>query len=274
MEATYNASRKQGKTKLNIMRKLAGTTWGANGKILKQVYQSTVRPHLEYGASAWMTATKSHQQTLEKVQNQALRIMSGSMRSTPITKMEQATGLPPLKTRWNSKAMVQHAKIKALEDHPMHEREKKLEVCRLKRSNFLREAKELYNTHNDKLPENKESLQVTSDQPPWENGSCNIEVCCTVPQLHCKDDLSDEIKRSLTLELLEEKYPQEAWTQVYTDGSATDATKNGGVGVYVRTPDGNTYSESLLTGKNCTNYRAEVEALILAANMLRDTTYE
>ena len=97
---------------------------------------------------------------------------------------------------------------------------------------------------------------------------------CTVPQLHCKDDLSDEIKRSLTLELLEEKCPQEAWTQVYTDGSATDATKNGGAGVYVHTPDGNTYSESIPTGTNCTNYRAEVEALILAANMLKDTTYE
>ena len=91
MQAESKARRK-----LNIMRKLAGTTWGANGKILKQVYQSTVRPHLEYGASAWMKATKSHQQTLEKVQNQALRIMSGSMRSTPITNMDQATGLPTL----------------------------------------------------------------------------------------------------------------------------------------------------------------------------------
>ena len=35
--------------KLNIMRKLAGSNWGANEKIIKSVYQGAVRPHLEYG---------------------------------------------------------------------------------------------------------------------------------------------------------------------------------------------------------------------------------
>ena len=142
---------------------LAGTTWGASETILKQVYQSTVRPHLEYGASAWMTAAKTHQHTLEKVQNQALRIMTGSMRSTPIAKMEQVTGLPPLKTRWKSKAMVQYTKVKALEDHPMHDREKKLESDRLGRSNFLREAKKLQRAHQDcQLKWNLYNSQVIS----------------------------------------------------------------------------------------------------------------
>ena len=45
--------------KMNIMRKLAGTKWGANEKILKSVYQGNVRPHLEYGSSSWMTAANS-----------------------------------------------------------------------------------------------------------------------------------------------------------------------------------------------------------------------
>jgi hypothetical protein len=50
--------------KLNIMRKLAGTNWGANEKILKSVYEGNVRSHLEYGSSGWITAAKSHHQTL------------------------------------------------------------------------------------------------------------------------------------------------------------------------------------------------------------------
>ena len=260
--------------KLNIMRKLAGTTWGASETILKQVYQSTVRPHLEYGASAWMTAAKTHQHTLEKVQNQALRIMTGSMRSTPITKMEEIIGLPPLKTRWKSKTMVQHTKIKALEDHSMHDREKELESGRLKRSNFMREAKEFQRIHQDELPARMEPLQPTSDQPPWEYVSGNIDICCTVPQLHFKDDLSEDINKSLTLAMLEDRYPQEAWTRVFTDGSATGAIKNGGAGVYVRSPDGSTQTKAIPTGINCTNYRAEVEALIHAATMMRDTMDE
>ena len=85
------------------MRKLAGTTWGTNKKVLKQVYYGTLRPHLEYCSSAWMTAAQSHANTLNKVLNEALRIITGAMRSTVITKMENITGVPPLKKRWEGK---------------------------------------------------------------------------------------------------------------------------------------------------------------------------
>ncbi|KAK7109286.1 hypothetical protein V1264_013353 [Littorina saxatilis] len=78
------------------MRKLAGTSWRANGEILKRVYQGAVRPHLEYGSTAWSTAAKTHQQTMDRVQNQALRIITGSMRSTPIKTMEEVAAMQPL----------------------------------------------------------------------------------------------------------------------------------------------------------------------------------
>ena len=55
--------------KLTIMRKLAGTTWGANEQILKTMYQGTVRPTMEYSSSTWATTAKTNQQTLDKVQN-------------------------------------------------------------------------------------------------------------------------------------------------------------------------------------------------------------
>ena len=41
--------------KIAILCKLAGTTWGASEKILKTVYQGTVRPHLKYGSTTWST---------------------------------------------------------------------------------------------------------------------------------------------------------------------------------------------------------------------------
>ena len=74
--------------RLAILHKLAGTTWEASKKILKTVYQGTVRPHLEFGSTAWSTTAKTNQQALEKVQNQALRLIAGAMRSTPITEMD------------------------------------------------------------------------------------------------------------------------------------------------------------------------------------------
>ena len=45
--------------KLAIMKKLVGTSWGANGKILRQIYTGTVRPITEYASTSWTTASKT-----------------------------------------------------------------------------------------------------------------------------------------------------------------------------------------------------------------------
>ncbi|XP_041364052.1 uncharacterized protein LOC121379473 [Gigantopelta aegis] len=104
------------------MRKLAGTSWGANETILKRVYQGTVRPHLEYGSSAWSTTAKTNQQALDKVQNQALRIITGSMKSTPIKDMEKTAAIQPLGERRDAKIMIQAEKFRYLPNHPMKQR--------------------------------------------------------------------------------------------------------------------------------------------------------
>ena len=75
--------------KLSIMRKLAGTKWGANIKILKQVYAGLVRPITEHASTTWASASKSNKDRLDKVQNAGLRIILGAMKSTPIKEMEK-----------------------------------------------------------------------------------------------------------------------------------------------------------------------------------------
>jgi hypothetical protein len=72
---TYKNKEREDRFKM----KLAGTKWGANEKILKSVYQGNVHPHLEYGSSSWVTRAKTHHQILDKVQNQALRIITGHL---------------------------------------------------------------------------------------------------------------------------------------------------------------------------------------------------
>ena len=70
-----HTQRTEGKArkKLAIMRKLARTTWGANEQILKTVYEGSVRLVLEYSST-----TKTNQQFLNKIQNQALPIITGA----------------------------------------------------------------------------------------------------------------------------------------------------------------------------------------------------
>ena len=162
--------------KLAILRKLAGTTWGANEKTLKTVYQGSVRPHLEYGSTAWSTCAKTTQQALDKVQNQALRIITGAMRSTPIKAMEQLTGIQPLNQRREAKIMVQAQKFRCLPDHPMKSKLDSLTKNRLKRSSFVHESKRLSRQYVEQLPKDILPLQAADLPRPWLADQPAIEV--------------------------------------------------------------------------------------------------
>ena len=87
------------KSRLRLMRKLAGSTWGTNDQTLKKVYTGYIHPVIEYGMTAWCTAAKSHFDRLNIVQNQANRIITGGIKSTPIIEMENATGLHSIDER-------------------------------------------------------------------------------------------------------------------------------------------------------------------------------
>jgi hypothetical protein len=224
--------------KMNIMRKLAGTKWGANEKILKSVYQGNVRPHLEYGSSSWMTAAKTHHQTLDNVQNQALRIITGAMKSTPIQSMEEITNIPPLRKRRECKAMIQATKYQCSQNHPMNTRLKQLSSDRLKRSSFAIETRALQRKHQEVLPKYVKPIAFTLNDPSCEDKLGNVTIQTSVPNITTKVEQTSIVKKTLTMSLLEEKYPSESWVRVYTDGSATNATTKGGAGKYIQYPNG------------------------------------
>ena len=267
-KAHINQAEGKARRKLNILRKLAGTTWGATDKILKSVYQGTVRPHLEYGSNSWMTAAKTHLQTLDKVQNQALHIITGAMKTTPIVRMEEATSIPPLAKRREQKAMLQANKFRCSQNHPMKERLLAPSSGRLKRSSFALESRALNRKYQEFLPKQVIPLSFSLDAPPWEDKGENITAETTVPHINNKDEQSDHILKILTQAMLEERYPEESWIRVYTDGSATNAVKSGGAGVYIQYPNGEQTEEALPTGQYCTNFKAEVDALTQAAHTI------
>ena len=92
METPYPKSREKGQKKACTTKK---TYWGANERTLRTVYEGSIRPRLEYRSAAWSTTAKTNLQTMDKLQNQALRLITGTLRSTPIHAMEKATGIQP-----------------------------------------------------------------------------------------------------------------------------------------------------------------------------------
>ena len=84
----------------------------------------------------------------------------------------------------------------------------------------------------------------------------------TYPQSGRSD--SEATLKILTLAELDKSYPATAWTQVFTDGSAENATRNGGCCIYIRQPNKPLITLAIPGGDLCSIYRAEAQALLTA----------
>ena len=290
-----NKAATKARRKLAILRKLSGTTWGANEKILSKVYQQGIRPHLEYGSTAWCPASNTTLQEIDKVQSQALRVITGAMKSTRIEEMEKVVAIQNLKGRRDTKVIIQADKIplhtkppnerqvprpstgttekKQLHSpsHPMKGRFQDLALGRLKRSSFIHQAKRLRREIAE-LPEVDSPLTFVPQQTPWrEESGLQIHIQTEVPGVFGKDEQNEIQRRTVTLSFLDDEYPQHCWIRVYTDGSAQNAVKNGGAGIYIEYPNNSRDTVKIPTGKFCHNYDAEIQAIVVAIKKLLNT---
>ncbi|CAB3258675.1 unnamed protein product [Arctia plantaginis] len=84
---------------VNILKVLVGRGWGLHQKHVRRLYISLIRSRLDYGSFLYDNSCKTYLYKLDKVQNQALRVIGGFIRSTPIHTMESELHLPPLQYR-------------------------------------------------------------------------------------------------------------------------------------------------------------------------------
>ena len=254
---------RKGVRKLALLKKLAGTTWGANSKLLARTYTGAVRPTMEYAATTWSTASKTNKSRLDKVQNMGLRLILGAMKSTPIRNMEKTANIEPLERRRNLKTLIQGEKLKRLPSHQLHQRLRQPTKNRLKRQSLNHQYKELKTEHS--ILDTKEA---NLSPPDWRSDrELEATISLRVPGIENKTQQLNA-QKDLTLAMIDELYPPSSWTHVYTDGSAEEAKHNGGSGVYIRFLDGDHSETAVPGGKLCSNFRAEVTAIKTAADLL------
>ena len=135
--------------KLALMRKLAGTTWGANSSILTQIYTATVQPTTEYASTTSETAAKTNKSRLDKVQNMALRVILGAMKTTPVHDKEKTANVELLERRRSLKILIQGEKLRRLPSHPLHTNLAQPTKNRLKHQSLNHHYKELSRTHQN-----------------------------------------------------------------------------------------------------------------------------
>ena len=131
---------------------------------------------------------------------------------------------------------------------------------RLKRESFIHQSRILERRQEDILDHGPKEILPCLAIPAW-GGRTSLIIRYTIPGVGQKDSQSGPERKSLTQEYLETNYPKVSWTLGYTDGSAENAVRNGGAGVYIHYAGGKEDKISLSTGLYSTNYKAEAEAL-------------
>jgi ribonuclease HI len=84
---------------LNVLKVLAGSSWGVHPKHLRRIYMAVIRSRLDYASFLFDDGANCHTNKLDIIQNQAMRVVGGFVKTTPIHVMESELFLQPLFVR-------------------------------------------------------------------------------------------------------------------------------------------------------------------------------
>ena len=251
--------------RLNLVKRLASTKWGADKQTLRQLYMGYVRSVLDNNLPLQSIASTSNTTALDKTQNQALRLICGGMRSTPTAACEIEADIEPMDLR-RTRALVETVERfkRQDKDHPNRKVvDNWKEMRRLQRCSPMDKVKEQEPVEN--LPQNRKEENKCPYPPPWVDiRQPTINTSLLDPEVN--KQTIPTILKSCALETINH-YPSSA-THIYTDGSAFKATKLAGYGVFVRYPDESEETLSDSCGNNCSNYEAELMAITAGVELL------
>lgn len=104
---------------INVLRSLSGVWWGAHPFTQRLMYNAIIRSHLDYASFLLDPSRKLGLQKLDKIQSKSLRIILGSMKSSPINAMQVECSEPPLSLRRQYLADRYYLKMAQHRDHPL-----------------------------------------------------------------------------------------------------------------------------------------------------------
>ena len=107
------------KTRNNILQKLAGTNWGSNAETLRTAALALVFPTAEYCCLDWLRS--AHADKVDIQINNTLRIVTGTLQSTPLPWLPVLANIEPSNIRRERALKNEWRKIQANDDLPIHQ---------------------------------------------------------------------------------------------------------------------------------------------------------
>ena len=105
--------------RVSLIRRLAGTTWGASAKVLRISTQALVFSAAEYCAPAW--SRSPHTKKVDVAINNALRIITGCLKPTPVSHLPVLSGIAPASLRREAATLALARKAQEHDWHLLHE---------------------------------------------------------------------------------------------------------------------------------------------------------
>jgi ribonuclease HI len=213
---------------------LSFTSWGWRKQDLQKVYTSTIRSRIDYAGPAWQPwCQKTNINILERSQNKALRKITGQVSCTAVDVLRKEADTTSIKTGAIRNCIQSREKAERLPDkHP-----RKLALFNAKerkndRNSWFQRSSKI-RSHFDlpiELEDRKDLEFYTRD--PW-SPPTNLSIFPSLEVITSKNE-SDEKKQAAAAARITNLAPD---LVVYTDGSATEGTRNGGAGAVVAIND-------------------------------------
>ena len=219
---------------------------------------------MDYALPIQEIATKQAKEPVDRIQNQAVKLICGGTRTTPIAACEIDSNIEPLDLRRKRSVLQGIERYRRFEDN--HPNRKLVDtwvpIGRLKQESLLDAAKNLEEIHH--LPDNRLLDKKFSDVAPWTNLKPAVKKTSLLdPSVNKSTD--PIILKLNNLETID-TYSSSS-IHAYTDGSAFKGTTFAGFGGYLKFPDNSKFEFNDACGTFCSNFEAEIAAIKTAVEI-------
>ncbi|XP_044744603.1 uncharacterized protein LOC123306596 [Coccinella septempunctata] len=202
--------------RLNIMKALANSQWGADEQTLLTIYRTLIRSKLDYGCIIYASASRTTLEKLNSIQNTALRLATGALRASPSLSLHRETGELPLHLRRQSLQLTYAARITADTTNPV-----RISLCQKRYSEtynrYPKLKTPLYYRIHQQITQNQ-ILQVmthkTTSEAPW-----------NIPSLICDDSLAKQTKSDMSPQIVQKMFLEKLNSIIHDCTFYTDASK-------------------------------------------------
>ena len=204
--------------RINIIKCIAGKEWGADRRTLLQLYTSLIRPILDYNGFLFDNIASHKIKLLQTIQNDALRIATGALRTTNTCNLHVETNIPPLDRRRKYQLLCFYAKSCSKPNTPTY-----IILNEQHANRDLTHDQLAFPTLNTSIKQAMELLNIqpfrVTPAPPmyafWLNKQPNISFLFNNPKKY----VTPSEAKSLFLKY---KHHHSSYTFIYTDGSKRD----------------------------------------------------